>query len=82
VSTIEMAITPNVLTLDPKAGAIDDVAGSDGLDVTNERRSPLLPRGLLVIQDGQNEGPQNFELFAWEEVAGNRLLVGTTSSAR
>jgi 3-phytase len=71
-----------VLTIDPKSGAIDDVADSDGLDVTNERTSPLFPRGFLVIQDGQNEGPQNFKLFAWEEVAGNRLLVDTTSSAR
>ena len=35
----------------------------------------------LAIQDGRNEGPQNFKLFNWEDVAGNRLLVDTTSSA-
>jgi 3-phytase len=71
-----------ILTIDPKAGTIDDIADSDGLDVTNERSSPLFPRGFLVIQDGQNERAQNFKLFTWEEVASNRLLVDTTSSAR
>ena len=71
-----------ILTIDPKAGTIDDIADSDGLDVTNERSSPLFPRGFLVIQDGRNEGPQNFKLFSWEEVASDRLLVDTTSSAR
>jgi len=71
-----------ILTIDPKAGTIDDIAGSDGLDVTNERTSPLFPSGFLVIQDGKNEGTQNFKLFTWEEIASNRLLVDTTSSAR
>jgi 3-phytase len=72
-----------VLTIDPKAsGAIDDVAESDGIEVTNQRTSPLFPRGLLVVQDGQNEGHQNFKLFAWEDIAGGRLVVDTTSSAR
>src|SRR5262249_41381269 len=71
-----------ILTIDPRAGTIDDIAGSDGLDVTNERSSPQFPRGFLVIQDGENEGPQNFKIYTWEEVAGNRLLVDTTSSVR
>jgi 3-phytase len=73
---------PYVLTIDPKAGAIDDIADSDGLDVTNERTSPLFPRGVLVIQDGHNEGHQNFKLFAWDEIAGDRLMIDTTSEAR
>ena len=69
-----------VLTIDPRAGEVDDIADSDGLDVTNERTSPLFPRGFLVIQDGRNEGRQNFKLFAWEDIAGRRLVVNTTSS--
>ena len=76
------AITPTSLTIDPKAGETDDVADTDGLDVTNERTSPLFPRGLLVLQDGENDGRQNFKLFAWDDVAGDRLVVDTTSSAR
>jgi 3-phytase len=72
-----------VATIDPKAsGAIDDVAETDGIDVTNQPTSPLFPRGLLVVQDGKNDGRQNFKLFAWEDVAGGRLVVDTSSSAR
>ena len=71
-----------VLTIDPKAGETDDVAETDGLDVTNEPTSPAFPRGLLVLQDGENEGRQNFKLFAWEDVAGGRLVIDTTSSVR
>ncbi len=72
----------HVLTIDPKAGAIDDVADSDGIDVTNERTSDAFPRGVVVVQDGRNEGRQNFKLFAWEDIAGGRLLIDTTLSAR
>jgi 3-phytase len=71
-----------VATIDPKPGATDDVAHTDGIDVTNERTSPRFPRGLLVVQDGGNDGRQNFKLFAWDEVAGSRLVVDTTRSAR
>ena len=71
-----------VLTMDPKAGTTDDIADSDGLDVTNERTSTLFPRGFLVIQDGKNAGRQNFKLFAWEDVATDRLIIDTGVSAR
>ena len=71
-----------VLTIDPTDGKTDDVAHSDGLDVTNERTSADFPRGLLVLQDGENDGRQNFKFFAWEDVAGHRLVVDTTPSAR
>ncbi|WZO99884.1 phytase [Isosphaeraceae bacterium EP7] len=71
-----------VATIDPIAGATDDVAHTDGLDVTNERTSALFPRGVLVLQDGENDGRQNFKLFAWEDVAGHKLIVDTTISAR
>jgi 3-phytase len=73
---------PYVLTIDPKAGEIDDIADSDGLDVTNERTSPRFPRGFLVIQDGHNDGNQNFKIYAWEDIAGRRLVVDTTTNAR
>jgi 3-phytase len=72
----------HVLTIDPKSGSIDDVAETDGLDVTNERTSDAFPRGLVVVQDGKNEGRQNFKFFAWDDVAGDRLLIDTTPSAR
>ncbi len=71
-----------VATIDPKAGGTDDVANTDGLDVTNERTSSSFARGLLVLQDGENDGHQNFKLFAWEDVAGRQLTVDTTCSAR
>jgi 3-phytase len=71
-----------VATIDPKAGATGDVAHTDGLDVTNEPTSPRFPRGLLVLQDGDNNGRQNFKLFDWDDVAGGLLIVDTTPSAR
>src|SRR5262249_10513175 len=71
-----------VATIDPKPGATDDVAHSDGLDVTNERPSPRSPRGLLVVQAGENDGRQDFKLFPWDEVAGSRLVVDITPSVR
>ena len=58
------------------------MAQSDRLDVSNEGTSSEFPRGLLVFQDGENEGCQNFKFFAWEDVAGGRLIVDTTSSVR
>jgi 3-phytase len=58
------------------------VADTDGIDVTNERTSDAFPRGVVVVQDGKNDGRQNFKLFAWEDVAGGRLLIDTTPSAR
>jgi 3-phytase len=71
-----------VQTIDPIAGTTDDVAHSDGIDVTNERTSPAFPRGLLILQDGENDGRQNFKLFDWQDVAGHRLVIDNTSSAR
>lgn len=72
-----------VLTVDPAANRSgDDVSETDGLDVANEAIPPRFPRGVLVVQDGQNAGRQNFKLFGWDDVAGPWLRVDTTRSAR
>ena len=72
-----------VLTIDPSGGAIGDVSETDGIDVTNVAMSPSFPRGLFVCQDGRGrDGIQNFKLFAWDQVAGARLIVDTARPAR
>ncbi|QEH38296.1 3-phytase precursor [Aquisphaera giovannonii] len=71
-----------VATIDPKPGMAEDIDETDGLDVTNERTSSRFPNGFLVVQDGKCTGRQNFKLFAWDEVAGGRLLVDPKDSAR
>jgi 3-phytase len=72
-----------VATIDPEAGAIDDVGETDGIEVTNVATSARFPRGLFVVQDGKpKNGKQNFKFFAWDEVAGDRLRVDTTRPVR
>ena len=74
-----------VMTIDPQpAGTISDVGETDGIDVTNVAVSARFPRGLFVCQDGKNDrdGRQNFKYFAWEEIAGDRLIVDTNRPAR
>jgi 3-phytase len=72
-----------VQTIDPGGDARLDVGESDGIDVTNVAMSSRFPRGLFVCQDGrQREGRQNFKLFAWEDIAGNQLLIDTTRPPR
>ena len=72
-----------VLTVDPSAGAISDVGETDGIDVTSAAISPRFPHGLFVCQDGRGKnGFQNFKFFAWDEIAGNRLIVDTARPAR
>lgn len=65
-------------TIDPAAGKLGKVSGTDGLDVTNRPLSPLFPKGVLILQDGTKrpEG-QRFKLYPWEDVAGNRLIIDT-----
>ncbi len=72
----------HVLTVDPQAGTFGDIDETDGVDVTNEATSERFPAGLLVVQDGKNEGGQNFKFFDWRDVAGSRLVIDKTSSAR
>jgi 3-phytase len=72
-----------VLTIDPTGGPDLDVADSDGIDVTNVATSSRFPRGLFVCQDGRRRnGRQNFKLFAWEQIAGDRLLIDTARPVR
>jgi 3-phytase len=78
-------VSPNafVLTLDPAAGSISDIGDCDGIDVTSAAITPRFPHGLFVCQDGRARGgQQNFKFFAWDQIAGNRLIVDTTRSVR
>jgi 3-phytase len=69
---------PYLLTIDPKAGRIDDVNDTDGVDVTGCPTSPQFTKGVFVVQDGSNSGGnQNFKLYAWEDIAGTNLLIDT-----
>jgi 3-phytase len=72
-----------LLTIDPRDAAIDDVDDTDGIAVTNRPTAPLFPKGFLMVQDGSNrKGNQNFKLYGWEDIAGDRLLIDTTWSPR
>lgn len=65
-----------VCTIDPKEGAIDDVSDTDGIAVTNQPTSPMFSRGLFIVQDGSNKGgKQNFKMYRWEDIAGDRLII-------
>jgi 3-phytase len=71
---------PLVAIINPSGGAIDDVSDTDGIAVTNLPTSPRFPKGLFVVQDGHNaRGNQNFKLYAWEDIARDRLLIDTAS---
>nr|WP_314541109.1 phytase [uncultured Massilia sp.] len=51
---------------------IDGASETDGLEVTSARLGGPYAQGLLVVQDGHKrlpDGPQNFKLVAWEDVA-------------
>jgi 3-phytase len=73
----------HVLTIDPGGDSRLDVGESDGIDVTNVATSSRFPPGLFVCQDGrQRGGRQNFKYFAWEDIAGDRLLIDTTRPIR
>jgi 3-phytase len=54
------------------AGGIDGASETDGLEVSSRDLGGPYGRGLLVVQDGYKrlpDGPQNFKLVAWEDVA-------------
>jgi 3-phytase len=52
------------------AGVVDGVSHTDGIDVVSVDLGPTLPGGLLVVQDDSNSGGnQNFKLVPWASVA-------------
>src|SRR5881296_358753 len=68
-----------VVTIDSKAGRVDDVSDTDGIAVTNSPTSREFAKGVFIVQDGTNAGGnQNFKLYAWEDIAGTNLLIDTT----
>jgi 3-phytase len=72
-----------VLTIDPAHGRIDDVDHTDGIAVTNCPTSREFGEGVFVVQDGENEnGNQNFKLFSWRDIAGQKLLVDAVCRVR
>ena len=66
-----------VCTIDPKAGAIDDVNDTDGITVTNMPTSAKYAKGMFIVQDGTGPGGknQNFKMYRWEDIAGDKLIV-------
>jgi 3-phytase len=53
------------------AGGIDDVSGTDGIDVCNVALGQSFPLGVFVAQDNSNPGDnQNFKLVPWDSIAG------------
>jgi 3-phytase len=62
---------------------IDGVSETDGIAVVNCPMGERYPKGLFVTQDGVTpSGRQNFKLFGWEDIAGDRLIVDTTHTVR
>lgn len=56
------------------AGGVDEVTDTDGIAIASTPLGPQFPTGLLVAQDGDNQGPggesqhQNFKLIPWHKV--------------
>lgn len=51
--------------------AIDGASETDGLTVSSAYLGPQYPQGLLVVQDGRNLMPeefQNFKLVSWKDI--------------
>lgn len=48
---------------------IDGAEETDGLEVTAAALGEAFPNGLLVVQDGFNDGTQNFKYLDWADVA-------------
>ena len=57
--------------VDNAAGTIDGVSETDGVEATSASLGPRFPRGLIVVQDGDNTLPattQNFKYVSWADV--------------
>ncbi len=73
-------------TIEPVAGKFGKVSETDGIAVTSAALGKRFPYGLFVAQDGKARsgarGNQNFKFYAWEDIAGNSLLMDPTWSPR
>jgi 3-phytase len=59
------------------------LADVDGLDVVAVPTSARFPRGLFVCQGGKTTGAnQNFKYVAWDEIAGDSLLIDVSRPVR
>lgn len=51
-------------------GAVDGTSETDGIEIKPGNFGPNFPDGLMVVQDGANEGgTQNFKLISWSKVS-------------
>ena len=78
---------PYVMTFEIVASnGIDQVTGTDGIEVSSAPLGPLFPQGLFVAQDTNNDdGNQNFKLVPWEIISYSvtpPLLIDTTYDPR
>ena len=48
---------------------IDGAEETDGIEVTSAALGSAFPHGLMVVQDGFNDGTQNFKYLDWADVA-------------
>ncbi len=52
------------------SATIDDVGGTDGIDVINAPLGSTFSNGVFIAQDGSNPGSnQNYKLVRWEDIA-------------
>ncbi len=57
---------------------IDGTSGTDGIDVTNVALGAAFPKGLFVVQDGDNPGAhQNYKCVPWGTIA-NQFVPSLT----
>jgi 3-phytase len=78
---------PYVMTFEIVSGnGIDQVTGTDGIEVSSAPLGLLFPQGLFVAQDTNNDdGNQNFKLVPWETIAYSvtpPLLIDTSYDPR
>jgi len=66
----------------PASGGIDEVTGTDGIDVISTPLGAAFPSGLFVVHDSDNEPDENnFKLVPWDLVAGSAnpgLMIDTS----
>jgi 3-phytase len=62
-------------------GTIDNVTGTDGLDVTNFPLGSGFPQGMLIVHDTSNSGgtASNYKLVRWDPVAAAMGLTVNTA---